>query len=307
MADDDRAPQFAGVLVTFRRPDALATMLRALGAQTRTLDRLIVVDNEPTGATRALVGELAPGAEYVAAAENLGPAGGIALGMERILAEAADRDWIVTLDDDDPPTDPTLFATLLAFATHLAARDRSVGAVGAEGARCDRGRGRMVWVPDEELRGDVDVDWIGGDFFPVYSAAALRVAGTMRADLFFGFEELDLGLRLRDCGYRIVLPGQLCLARRVANGQLGLAVLPSRALGEVTWRRYYSLRNLIRILLDRGALTGAVRVTVVVGLAKPLVNLARAPRSAWRHLRLNLRACADAWTGRIGRTVEPAR
>lgn len=307
MADVERASRLYGVLVTFRRPDALRAGLSALAAQTRTLDRLVIVDNDPGPRTRSVVRELAPAAEYVAATENLGPAGGIALGMERILATADDADWVVTLDDDDPPTSSALLHDLVRFADDARARDRSVGAVGADGVRCDRRRGRMVWVDDAELLGAVDVDWVGGDFFPTYSVEALRVAGPMRAELFFGFEELDLGLRVRDAGYRILVPGRTCREFRAANDQLGLAVVPSRALGELTWRRYYSLRNLVRILADRGSVAGAVRVTLVVGVAKPLVNVLRAPRTAVRHLRLNVRACVDAWTGRLGRTVEPVR
>ncbi len=307
MAHDERAPHCFGVLVTFRRPEALARMLTALAGQTRHLDRLIVVDNEPTAVTREVVERLAPEAEYVPAAENLGPAGGIALGMVTLLEVADDRDWIVTLDDDDPPEDPMLLAALLAFATDLAARDRSVGAVGADGVRCDRRRGLTVWVPDDELRGEVDVDYVGGDFFPVYSVAALRAAGPMRAELFFGFEELELGLRVRDAGYRIVVPGALCRAWRESSGRLGLAVSPSRTLGALSWRRYYSLRNLVWLLRDRGAILGAVRVSCVVGVAKPLVNLVHTPGAAMRHLRLNLRALLHAWTGRIGRTIEPPR
>lgn len=303
----ERAPRLFGVLVTFRRPEALERMLHALAAQTRPPDRLIVVDNEPTDRTRGVVGRVAPGAEYVAAPENLGPAGGIALGMTMLLGVADDRDWIVTLDDDDPPDEPGLLASLVAHATDLAARDRSVGAVGADGVRCDRRRGRTVWVPDDELLGDVDVDYVGGDFFPVYSVGALRAAGPMRAELFFGFEELDLGLRVRDAGYRIVVPGAVCRAWRASTGRLGLTVTPSRTLGELSWRRYYSLRNLVWLLRDRRAYGGAVRVSLVVGVAKPLANLVRAPGPALRHLRLNLRALLDGWTGRIGRTIEPPR
>lgn len=281
-------------------------MLAALEAQTRRLDRLVVVDNAPSDRAQAQVAAI-PGAEYVAAPENLGPAGGIAGGMTRLLPDLDDGDWIVTLDDDDPPVEPDLFATLLAYAVARSADDPAVGAVGADGVRCDLRRGRMVWVPDAELAGDVEVDWIGGDFFPVYSVRALRRAGPMRADLFFGFEELELGLRLGAHGFRLLVPGELGLRTRAAAGQLGFTVVPSRSLAPLTWRRYYSIRNLVRILVDRRAYGAAVRVTVVVGLGKPLVNLPRTPRVAWAHLRCGARAGFDAWTGRLGRTVEPIR
>ena len=105
-------PRLRGVLVTYRRPAQLATMLTAVAAQTRPLDDLVVVDNDPATETRQMLHAAAPVAEYIPSSENLGPAGGIALGMQRLLERAAEGDWIVTLDVDDPPRDVTTFATL---------------------------------------------------------------------------------------------------------------------------------------------------------------------------------------------------
>lgn len=306
MGVERREAQLFGVLVTFRRPELLTTSLEAATAQTRPLDHLVVVDNAPTPETRAIVERLVPGADYVEAPDTLGPAGGLALGMERVLATADDRDWILTLDDDDPATDPSTFAVLLDFASELSAGSAPVAGVGIEGVRFDRTRGRIVWVPDDELRGPVAVDSVGGRNFPCYSAGALRKVGTMRRDLFFGFEELELGLRLRDAGYSLFAPGEVWYRRREEQGLLAKSLVPSRTLGPLTWRRYYSLRNLIRVLLDCGSTRGALRVTLVVGIGKPVVNLCFEPRRAFAHLRVNVRACFDGWTGRMGRTVEPS-
>ena len=247
----------------------------------------------------------APGAEYVAAPENLGPAGGIALGMARLLERAGDDDWIVTLDDDDPPGDPGAFADLLALAIETSERDRSTAAVGLSGVRFDRRRGRVVRVPDDELHDAVAVDSIAGNQCPCYAVRAIRAVGTMRTDLFFGHEELELGLRLGDAGYSLYGHGARWHDKRVALGRLDMDLVPSRSLGDPTWRRYYSLRNLVRILRERGTAGSALRVTVVAGIGKPLANLVREPRLALAHLRLNVRACRDGWTGRMGRTVEP--
>ncbi len=305
MGDVGRNPQLFGVLVTFRRPALLVTALEAITGQTLPLDHLIVVDNSPSPDTREIVRDLAPDAEYVPAPENLGPAGGIALGMERLLEMADDQDWILTLDDDDPPPSPTLFAELHEFALDLSHRDRHLGGIGLEGVRFDRRRGRIIWVPDDELHGAVPVDSIGGRDYPRYRAGAIRAIGPMRKDLFFGFEELEFGLRLRDAGYSLYAPGPLWYASREADGRLGMRFVPSRSLGYLTWRRYYSLRNLVAVLRDSGATMAAIRVTLVVGIAKPLANLVREPRRALHHLWLNVRACRDAWTRRMGRTIEP--
>src|SRR4249920_2655609 len=100
MAGND-APRFFGVLVTYRRPDQLAATLDRIAAQSRQLDRLLVVDNGSDSATRSAVESHS--SEYIDAGDNLGPAGGYALGMNRLLDEADDGDWIFLFDDDDPP------------------------------------------------------------------------------------------------------------------------------------------------------------------------------------------------------------
>jgi len=307
MSEGGLDPHLFGVLVTYRRPAELVRALAAVSGQTIPLEHLIVVDNSPSADTAGVVRAGAPGAEYVAATENLGPAGGIALGMARLLERAGGRDWIVTLDDDDPPPDPRVFADLLALAAETADRDRSTAAVGLSGVRFDRRRGRVVRVADGELHGAVAVDSIAGNQCPCYAVGALRAVGTMRTDLFFGHEELELGLRLVDAGYSLYGHGPRWYDTRAALGRLDMDLLPSRTLGDPTWRRYYSLRNLVRILRERGTTGAALRVIALAGVAKPLVHLVSEPRRAFAHLRLNARACWDGWRGRMGRTVEPLR
>ena len=304
MEHDSGAPRLLGVLVTHRRPAELATMLEVLAAQDRPLDRLVVVDNAPSDASRRLVASLAPDAEYVAAPENLGPAGGIAVGMGRLLDGADDDDWIATLDDDDPPGSSTLGA-LLEFGVAQRAIDPHTGAVGVAGIRLDRLRGRYLRVPEAELRGPVAVDSIGGNKWPVYSVAAIRAVGVFRPDLFFGHEELEFGLRLGAGGWTLYASGPLWADLRRSEAVEGAEISPSFAVPPADWRRYYSLRNLVRVLVDHGATTGAVYVSVVAGVAKPVANLAVRPGLAWSNLRQNVRALRDAWTGRLGRTVEP--
>ena len=294
------------MLVTYRRRRELVASLAAVASQTRPFDRFVVVDNSPSTENERAVRDLVPGAEYVAAAENLGPAGGIAVGMQRVLADADDDDWVMTLDDDDPFREPGSIAMLTDFAAASRARDPATGGVGLSGTRFDRHRGRMVRVPDDELHGAVPVDVIGGNQCPLYAVRALRAVGLPRAELFFGLEELELGLRLRDAGYSLYGHGRTWCEGRGRSGRLKTRLEPARSLADATWRRYYSLRNLVWILREIRRPRSALRVTIVTGVVKPVANLPLQPRAAYRHLRLNLAACRDAWTNRMGRTVEPA-
>lgn len=298
------------MLVTYRRPDDLATMLARLAEQQRPPDTLVVVDNDPAESARAAVTAAAgdrsgAAATYLPSGANLGPAGGIALGMRHVLGHAADADWVVLLDDDDHPTSPSLLAELAELGDSLRAGDPTVAGVGLCGARFEASRGRSVPVPDDELAGPVAVDWIGGNNFPLYAVQAVRAVGVFDDRLFFGFDDLEYGLRLVGAGFGVYAHGDLWRRERAAHGRLGIDRSPSRTLDEPTWRRYYSLRNLVHILRRQGERGGAARLAAR-GLVKPLYNLPRGPRLALRHLALNGRAVVDAYRGRMGQTVRPA-
>ena len=297
-----------GVLVTFRRPDALATMLEKLSAQERPIDHLFVVDNAPDDRNRVLVASYADrgfAATYLPSEQNTGPAGGIRIGMERVVEVAEGGDWVLLLDDDDPPWESDWVGSLWAFAGELDGLDPAVAGVGTGGSRFDTRRGRLVRPADHELDGAVPVDVIGGNQFPLYRVKAIREVGPFRSELFFGFDDLEFGLRLRAAGWTMYSLARIQLERRRQRGRLGLAKSPSVTVRPVGWRSYYSLRNLIWICRSQGWRGTALRVSLVHGLAKPAMNLFRQPRHAWRALRLNARACADAWRGRLGRTVPP--
>lgn len=300
-----------GVLVTHKRPRRLATTLERLRDQDELLETLIVVDNAPDDANEAVVrrARSARSVTYIAAPENIGPAGGIALGMERVVGSAHDLDWVVTLDDDDPPRTPSLFRELLDFGTSMLSEDGRTGGVGHMGARFDYRRARMVRIADHELSGPVGVDYIGGNQFPMYSVRAVREIGPFDPDLFWGLEELEYGLRMRSAGYSLYAHGDLWRARREENQRLELAVRPSLRLrtGRYSsdWRRYYVLRNLIHILVASGHRGSAARVTIIRGVGKPVANLVLAPGRAVGELKVSVRACRDGWRGISGRTFEP--
>jgi GT2 family glycosyltransferase len=306
------SPAIHGVLVTYRRLDDLAVMIRRLAEQERGVDTLVIVDNDPAesagevaaGLDHGADGQHRPRVTYIASGANLGPAGGIALGMRHVLNYAADDDWVVPLDDDNPPRRRDMLAELERFGTRLREQEPAVGAVGLCGSRFDVTQGRGFRIPDDELNGAVGAAWIGSDNFPLYSVHAVRAVGVFDEELFFGFDDLEYGLRLRSAGFAIYAHGGLWHAERASLGHLEADVRPSWSLDEPTWRQYYSLRNLVYILRKGGHDRGAARA-VARGLAKPVVNMPRGPVMAARHLALNSRAILDAYRGRMGRTVSP--
>ncbi|MGH2784121.1 MAG: glycosyltransferase family 2 protein [Actinomycetota bacterium] len=303
-------PRLHGVLVTFRRPKDLERSLRSLADQDRRLDTLVVVDNAPTGETESIVRAVAGAAgevSYLPMTENVGFPGALAAGMASLIEGSADdRDWIVVLDDDDPPEQTNAFEDLVRFAEETAAGDPRTAAVGLRGARFDDRKGLLLRVATRDITGPaVPVDYIAGNALPLYRVRALRDVGTFAAPLFFSHEELELGLRLKRAGFALYCHGDRWRARRADNGRPDVLEEERWRLLQPNWRSYYSLRNTIHILRENGGSGAALRITISRGLLKPLAHLAVSPRSASRALRLNVRACADAWRGRLGRRIDP--
>jgi GT2 family glycosyltransferase len=304
----DRTERLIGVLPTYRRTELVRSTLARLGDQTRVPDHVIVVDNEASAGTEAVVSAASiPGCtiEYLAPGDNMGFAGGVAAGMRHALTFAGDDDWIVLFDDDDPPRFPNALETISSFGRDMRASDPRTAAVGITGGWFDWRRGRMRRVPDRELTGPVPVDHVAGNQLPFFLAGTVRQMGVFYDDLFFGFSELEFGLRLWRAGYTLYAHGPLWLESRTRTGRLNHELKPSRRLRPIGWRDYYTLRNAIFILRRFRNPTTALRVTFVHGLAKPLANVPVSPALAFRHLRMNLRAIADGWAGRMGRRVEP--
>lgn len=310
--DPGEAARLFGVLVTFRRPVELAETLRRISVQDRDLEALIVVDNAPDPQVQAVVQGFADGGRtvhYLPTGENLGPAGGIAVGMARVLEIAHDGDWIVLLDDDDPPLSSTWFRELSDFARATVAGDPMTAAVGFGGARFDWSSARLVRPAFEGYISPMAVDYFASGHLPMYRVGAIRDVGTFKGLLFFGLDDLEFGLRLKAAGYALY---GLRPPREVVRSERP-KLKPKRRIGrrfrlaDPEWRSYYSLRNLIYIVRSAGRPALAVRVTLVRGLLKPIVNGLLTPRLAWKQLHLNRRACRDAWGRRMGRTLEPGQ
>jgi rhamnopyranosyl-N-acetylglucosaminyl-diphospho-decaprenol beta-1,3/1,4-galactofuranosyltransferase len=110
----DTSAMVVAVVVTRHRPELLAQSLRAVAAQSRRPDHLVVVDNGPDAAAEQAVAACGLPATYLPSRRNLGGAGGFALGMLHGLALGAD--WLWCADDDGRPADETVLSVLLASA-----------------------------------------------------------------------------------------------------------------------------------------------------------------------------------------------
>ena len=99
------SPSVAVVLTTFDGAEYLEGLWESLRAQTYPGERwrLIVVDNGPEPGVAAWFAERVPAARVLVPGENLGYAGGNALGMREALAGGAEHVVIVTQDTHVEP------------------------------------------------------------------------------------------------------------------------------------------------------------------------------------------------------------
>jgi rhamnopyranosyl-N-acetylglucosaminyl-diphospho-decaprenol beta-1,3/1,4-galactofuranosyltransferase len=108
------AGSVVAVVVTRHRTDMLVDSLAALAKQTHPIAHLIVVDNGPDQPAREIVEACGLPATWLPSWNNLGGAGGFALGMLHALAMGAE--WIWLGDDDGRAANETVLATLVDLA-----------------------------------------------------------------------------------------------------------------------------------------------------------------------------------------------
>lgn len=292
-----------GVLVTYNRPKDLRLSAEAAAAQTHPLSAIVVVDNGADhDVTRAVLDEVEWGATHVCVVhepDNIGPAGGFALGC-RWLDAIGPVEWVLLLDDDDPLPGATVVGDLLELALALSAADESFGGIGMKGARFRARSLRTLAVP---LDGPdiVPVDHLHGGYAPLYRRSALQDVGEFDARLFWGFEELETGLRLTRRGWRLYMAVGLMRRSPPTAKYRSLRSRPRLSLHEPTSSDYYRVRNMAWIGWRHASPLHVVAAMFVRAIGKPLANMAVRPRLATRALRMNGRALRDAMTGRMGR------
>jgi len=290
-------------MVTYRRVESTVAAVAALLAQSRPPDTIIVVNNGDE-ADGAAITAAHPSARVrvVNAGDNIGPAGGWELGVRTVLADANDGDWLLMADDEAPPPDHATIERLLEFAQGQVAIDPTVAGVGLVGGRFDRRTGTTVRLSDAELVGCVDVDTIGGGHWPLLRVAAIRSVQLPDPTLFFGFEELEYFLKIREAGLRLIVDGAAWQGLRVRWDRVGTSNTTLRRTALSPWRAYYSTRNQILIAHRFGTRTARWRAA---GL-----GAARAGRSLIRRdiasSNAHLRGVWDGLLERRGRTWAPS-
>jgi GT2 family glycosyltransferase len=270
------AAPYTAAIVTFRRPSSLEAVLLGLQRQEHQPSLVVVADNDPAQSAEAVVRTFAETSGlvtvYVPMKENLGPAGGWAEAARRATVSDRRGAWLAVFDDDDPILHPHVMGRLAGSA---ASCPDDVAALGLRGARLHRRS--MILRRVHSTAGGRPVDYLASGGAPLYRWSAIDDVGFFDEQLFFGFEDLDLGLRLRRRGWRLLV---------VPSAD---HVVQSTAAERSDWREYYKTRALVVICrrhLGPVAL-GATLVRSLV-LAAPVLMVhghATVLRARWQAVR----------------------
>ncbi|MGI9125292.1 MAG: galactofuranosyltransferase GlfT1 [Mycobacterium sp.] len=200
------------VVVTHRRPEELAESLKVLTTQSRSIDHLVVVDNDHDDRVRDLVAAQPVATTYLGSRRNLGGAGGFALGMLHALSLGAD--WVWLADDDGRPRDSEVLGTLLACAEqhNLAEVSPMVCALDQPDQLAFPLRRGLVWRRNvTELRTEGDRGLLPGiaSLFngALFRAETIEAVGVPDIRLFVRGDEVEVHRRLVRSG----LPFGTCL------------------------------------------------------------------------------------------------
>lgn len=255
------AHNYAAFIMTYKRPTILADTINRLLEQSIPPNEILIIDNDPDQSAFPVSKQFQNNAiAYIAVGYNSGPAGAAKLGLENLTKKG--YSWIAWIDDDNPPIFENIFEKLI----QLASTNEKVGSVGVVGQRYNRRTGLMIRVPDKELegRGHLSVDNIAGGMCKLVNADVVRKNQILPdSSLFYGFEELDFDLRIKNEGYSLLADKEMYKKHRAYYNRLGLQIKRGEKKEKhALWREYYSIRNSL-IILKKNKLYIALFITLI--------------------------------------------
>ncbi|MFD2518539.1 glycosyltransferase family 2 protein [Salinimicrobium flavum] len=252
--------RFAAFIMTYERAEILSLTIDKILSQSYPPQEVLIVDNSSSNETQKFWEGLGNDlVTYHKMGYNSGPAGAAYYGL-KALAEKG-YDWIFWGDDDDPPKHSGVFKELLS----IAGRTENVGIVGGLGGQFLKNRARTRNFYNKELQGIMDADYVAGGQMMIVNSDVVKEGILPTQKLFFGFEELDFCLKVKEQGYRIVFDGERIKKERIARGDTHPDYKwQGKTFGnkELVWRQYYSIRNMLYILKSRHIYTGYIYYSV---------------------------------------------
>jgi GT2 family glycosyltransferase len=295
--------KFAAFIITKDRPHTLLLTVQKLLNQTLPPSFILVIDNGSQDLTYEMIMQLNDERiSHHSVGYNAGPAGGAYWGMKMLFESG--YDWVLWVDDDDPPKFDDLFENMFKIVSDN--DNNTLGMVGAVGERFDKRKAKIVRLEDKELKGYLDVDTISGNMFPLVSIRVFQFGLLPSLSFFFGFEELNFCLSLKRAGLKILTSGELHYQHRLSTGRLNLDKIEYQKKSEsILWREYYSVRNLLHILIHQQfTLLGIFRF-LLRNISKCIFVFKYGFKYGRKFNYMILKGLFDGFLGRMGMRILP--
>lgn len=262
------APKVGIVIVNWNLADDTLTCLESIGSLTYPQFEVVVVDNGSTDGSVERIGAAFPQTAQMETGENLGFAAGANKGIEWALGQGCA--YVLVLNNDT-----TVAPDLLEPMVAAGEADERIGILSPRILYYDQpertwhlaARWRR-WLPVpvhiwQAEGAPIEADFVSGCAMMLRREALERLGGFDPAYFMYG-EDVDLCLRAKAAGYRIVAVPQARIWHKVS---LSAAKVSAET-------RYWQTRNQIQVY--RRHLTGARRMLLPgYVLLKALVDLGR--------------------------------
>jgi GT2 family glycosyltransferase len=296
-------------VLSFNHRDYLANCLRSLERLDVQGNRILVIDNGSTDGSLDVLSRQFPGIEVITNGQNIGVTAGFNIGFRYALQRGIP---FVYLCNDDIICAPDVLASLLStmhndptvgiagskvYTLEVPDRIWSVGGK-ASSLRLTTRHLHEGEVDDDRIRGVFDVDYVPACAVLV-RMSMLEQIGLMNECLYLYWEDVDLCLRARKAGYRVVCVAHSKVWHRSSAGRQGTPFL-----------LYYTMRNALVVSYTHTpwwqrwlvVCTGTERVMEKM-FYFTLGGLLRRRSDTFHRVRAILQAYCDFMTGHLGRRV----
>ncbi len=251
--------------------------LSSLQRSTYPAVQVYAVDNGSTDGSPEKIAATYPTVTLIQLPENRGFGGGMNAGIEVALQDG--HDFVLCMNNDMVAEPDFLEPLVLAAEVEkvvpypaLFQRDRP-DTVDALGNRINLMTGMTSAMASgtQEVRPRIAPDYTE---IPLLSRELLQTVGTWREEYFAFYEDADLGLRIHDAGWRLVLvPDSRILHKRGATADRVPGI-----------RSYYSMRNRLLVIRSHGSWWHyATTVLHILVFTLPYLTLRRALRANYKH------------------------
>ncbi len=254
MINKGKDKAFAAFVITYNRPQLLETTLSRIIGQTHPPEYILIIDNSNNTLTKELILSFKnPKILYHKVGYNSGPAGASRLGIEKL--EEMGYKWIYWGDDNNPPRDENVFKRMWECIRTLEEKGEPVGLLAGKGGSFNSWTGRVRSLSNLQLKRSeiLEVDVVPGGQTLFVNSEIIKEGLLPDKKLFFGFEDLDMSLKLKKSRFSAYVDAKTWLSVRRSYGNSGDDYRPTLPSKNINWnRKLYSTRNLLHIFYRQG-------------------------------------------------------